>query len=745
MRYFIVVIILVSAIIYSCCSHTTEPNYENPYHIQIALFGENVIQLSWEKDNINGSSFMISKKNGELDWIENYKELNVETTTCLDTIQTGSMVVYSYYLSEISDSIVIGISDTVAWMSENTVPTEFTAEQVKEDSVRLSWYDNSYGEFSYIIDKKVEDNPWIKNHIIFIPDINNGFNNIFQCDDYISNFGSNIYYRVRIKNGISLSDYSECTFQPLIQAPTDLSINIQYNNIDLSWVDNSSKEEGFIIERKVLDSEFEEIASVSSNVSYYRDNDIDLSEVYFYRVRSFNNFCCSDYSNISVGNVEHDNIWVPLDYASIQDAINMNNTNTPIVVLPGTYYENLEIINKNVTIQSFYSIYNNEDFIENTIIDGSKSGSVIYFKNCINGFSNLTGFTVRNGSGTYENITSAGWFYYCGGGIFCYNSNVNLDHMNISENTSGIGGGIAIGIDGICNINNSIISNNYAGGSLGGGGIKCRNAELNILNSEIVDNIGRTDGGGICCYRSKLFMKNSDIVNNESEEYSGGGMLLRIFTDAILENLFIDGNVAHGYGGGICCSQSNLVLVNNIISNNRAHGGGGISLRSIEYLTFRNNIIANNQASYGGGISFEDYGLITNVTLSGNRALVLGGAIYCRSYTHPTLLNSILWNNSPQEIAFDDGKIAQKSITIDIQYSDVQGGADSVSTHYPENVHWLEGNIITNPLFSNEANGEYHLQNNSPCIDAGNPNSEYNDVDGSRNDMGAYGGPNSEL
>jgi len=132
--------------------------------------------------------------------------------------------------------------------------------------------------------------------------------------------------------------------QPLIQAPTALSIDIQYNNIDLSWIDTSTKEKGFIIERRLLNSEFEEIVIVDSNIPYYRDSDINVSEVYFYRVRSFNNFCCSDYSNIAVGNVEHDNIWVPLDYASIQDAINMNNTNIPIIVLPGTYYENLEII-----------------------------------------------------------------------------------------------------------------------------------------------------------------------------------------------------------------------------------------------------------------------------------------------------------------------------------------------------------------------------------------------------------------
>jgi hypothetical protein len=33
-----------------------------------------------------------------------------------------------------------------------------------------------------------------------------------------------------------------------------------------------------------------------------------------------------------------------------------------------------------------------------------------------------------------------------------------------------------------------------------------------------------------------------------------------------------------------------------------------------------------------------------------------------------------------------------------------------------------------------------HLQSTSPCIDKGPPNAQYNDLDGSRNDIGMHGG-----
>ena len=94
------------------------------------------------------------------------------------------------------------------------------------------------------------------------------------------------------------------------------------------------------------------------------------------------------------------------------------------------------------------------------------------------------------------------------------------------------------------------------------------------------------------------------------------------------------------------------------------------------------------------------------------------------SSSNPTLINSILWSNfySPPEIDLI-------SSTINISYSNIKGGWEG------------EGNIDLNPLFVDPSNGDYSLQSGSPCIDAGNPSSEYNDTDGSRNDMGAYGGP----
>jgi len=52
-------------------------------------------------------------------------------------------------------------------------------------------------------------------------------------------------------------------------------------------------------------------------------------------------------------------------------------------------------------------------------------------------------------------------------------------------------------------------------------------------------------------------------------------------------------------------------------------------------------------------------------------------------------------------------------------------------------IYWLEGNMDEDPLFADPFFGNYHLTENSPCIDAGDPNSPY-DPDGTIADMGAF-------
>ncbi|MCF7912728.1 MAG: hypothetical protein K9M99_09380 [Candidatus Cloacimonetes bacterium] len=62
------------------------------------------------------------------------------------------------------------------------------------------------------------------------------------------------------------------------------------------------------------------------------------------------------------------------------------------------------------------------------------------------------------------------------------------------------------------------------------------------------------------------------------------------------------------------------------------------------------------------------------------------------------------------------------------------------STNYT-GVTPIADNILQNPSFYEMESGNYYLQSGSPCIDTGNPDVIFNDLDGTRNDIGIFGGP----
>lgn len=80
-----------------------------------------------------------------------------------------------------------------------------------------------------------------------------------------------------------------------------------------------------------------------------------------------------------------------------------------------------------------------------------------------------------------------------------------------------------------------------------------------------------------------------------------------------------------------------------------------------------------------------------------------------------TVRNSIIWGNGGTSQCYQ--------CTVD--YTNIQNG------------HGGTGNLNVYPLFTNPGSNDYSLQSTSPCIDAGDPASQYNDPDCTRNDMGA--------
>ena len=237
--------------------------------------------------------------------------------------------------------------------------------------------------------------------------------------------------------------------------------------------------------------------------------------------------------------------------------------------------------------------------------------------------------------------------------------------------------------------------------ALKGGGIYCAPSSSPTIMNNIITGNNAIFGGGIsCAHLSSPTIINNVISNNNAMKFGGGIFSYRASSSIALNT--IKENEASSSGGGIFCGRDSSRINNNIVWKNKAQFGGGIACDRSS-CTIINDTITQNKASYGGGIFFD------------------GGPI--------RIMNTILWENE-DDLYSDWFDAASRPDHSDIGDGDFRG---------------LNGNISVDPLFTDPENGDFYLKPDSPCIDAGNPDPIYQDPDGTRNDMGAYGGPEAQV
>lgn len=330
-------------------------------------------------------------------------------------------------------------------------------------------------------------------------------------------------------------------------------------------------------------------------------------------------------------------INIPADQPTIQAGINTAIDGDTVLVQSGTYIENINFNGKNIVVGSLFLTTQDTSYISQTVIDGNQDGSVVTFESSEDSTAILSGFTITNGRGFDLNQ---------GGGITINNSsNPTIENININSN----------------------------------------------------DTWGH--GGGLFCCNSNPYLKSVEIKNGDAFCY-GGGVYCKNNSELTLEDVTISNNVA-SFGGGIYSENSTLILAKCSITENSAENGGGIECHNSD-ISLRCVLINNNGSFWGCAIYCKDNSSVNlcNLTIADNYAQATCGGILCSSGSNISLVNTIMWNDTPPEIS-GSGVIAT--------YCDIEGGFLG------------EGNIDEDPLFLGSNPFDYHLTTDSPCIDTGTP------------------------
>lgn len=394
---------------------------------------------------------------------------------------------------------------------------------------------------------------------------------------------------------------------------------------------------------------------------------------------------------------------------NIQDAIDAAAAGEFIVVSNGTYKTggraiygvstNRVTVDKAVTVQS---------------VNGPGSTTIAGFTSVVSDFqircvyltngATLSGFTLTNGSSRHSgNLTNE----QSGGGAWCEPGGVISNCIVMHNFATGFqaqGGGVYGGT-----IWNSIIATNSA---YFGAGV----AEAVIFNSLIVSNTVNASGlaGGAGAYYCSL---SNCVITKNGWDGSGGGAYY-----CGLINCVVSSNRAGYYGGG----ASHSTLTNCNVFNNTALLGGGL-----ESSTAYNCIISSNAAVSGGGGTAG--GVLYNCTIFTNTTTSSGG-YGGGGALGGTLENCIVYFNSVASAGSNYWNYYNLYPSFVLNYC--------CTTPLPTNGL---GNITNAPVFVDGSN-DFHLQSNSPCINAGNNSYVINPTDldghprivGGTVDMGAY-------
>ena len=364
-----------------------------------------------------------------------------------------------------------------------------------------------------------------------------------------------------------------------------------------------------------------------------------------------------------------DDIWgngsTEYPFASLQAGIDYIGDGDTLILLPGTYQTNAVVESKSITIASPYIFDRNEAYRDSVLLcpDTSILESILLVRGSDS--LKMLGLNLQDGRGRefYNGYTF-------GGAIYCEDSRLDLEYLQLKNNSSQYGGGAIYARNSDVYMTDVWLEGNlsYFGGALS------LYSSTAYFNNVIMDRNAASTGGAIYLENnSKLVSYYSQLTDNEADNSAISGLLGK--TTAISQ-----------YGGAIYGKNSHLRLHNNFIEGNRS---------------------ANNGAAIA--LLYGQLELVQSTIAANSSDLDSAGVIYMYDPTEDVIiLNSIVWDPGELELVLRNTDFVG-------DHSLIFQGDESIVFLGDDNKNRQQSMIYDDP----QLDEDYNYGIASPCLNAG--------------------------
>ena len=271
-----------------------------PSQLSASNITKNSVTLSWTDNANNENGFHILRSNISGSGYAVVATVSSNINSYNDTglsYDTHYYYVVRAYNDDGNSDYTNEINVKTLELRPPAAPTQLSGSNITNNSVTLSWLDNSDNEDGfYIVRSNTSGSNYV--HVISVGANVTSYSNTGLSPD------TDYYYMVRAFNDDGHSSYTDEFYIRTLQLippvePENLSAtNVTENSLDLTWTDNSDNETGFVVLRSAsYDNGYIQAGTTGANINTFHDSGLSHETYYFYKVYATNDDGNSGYSN----------------------------------------------------------------------------------------------------------------------------------------------------------------------------------------------------------------------------------------------------------------------------------------------------------------------------------------------------------------------------------------------------------------------------------------------------------------